>query len=157
MKSRRALETKGYLKNKMAKYIINPCDQISLTEKVFLSAVVREIDDKDISGYIKYLIRHSVVTCREVTFGCGIYVYFETFVLPKVRKPVPPNMRRMWETKIADYPHGEPGNFVYLMLYLNQDKTALDFLEITIAVSTEEPFDEWELAHMIMDKCFRAT
>lgn len=139
----------------MAKYIVNLGDEISVHEKIFLAAIVQAISDDEIRQYIQNLICHSYVVCRTATHGYGMYIDFKTVIPKTFRQPVPQkllNATSLIETAFENCQIDEiPNNQVYLMLYLTDDKTELDFLEIT---SLEFDFHETKLAHLIMDTMF---
>ncbi|XXQ67728.1 hypothetical protein ACKLNO_08855 [Neisseriaceae bacterium B1] len=123
----------------MVKHTFFPCDAISLTEKIFLAMIVQTQADVNIKKYLQTLITHSVVTERHTTTNCGKYVYFET----PSKLSAPPDLHdRLLEASTDN---------ILFLLYLNEDLTKLDFLEITL-LSQDVAYDEECIAHSVVDK-----
>lgn len=139
----------------MAEYIVNTDAEISVYEKIFLAAILQNIADTEIRGYVRHLIRYSAVFRRTVTGGYGMYVDFQTFVPNSQIRPVPETLVHadaLFATLIENCQINKiPNNSVDLLLYLNEDKTALKFLEITLM---ESDFEEAKLAGLVFDRLY---
>lgn len=84
-----------------------------------------------------------------------MYVDFQTFVPNSQIRPVPETLVHadaLFETLIENCQINKiPNNSVDLLLYLNEDKTALKFLEITLM---ESDFEEAKLAGLVFDRLY---
>ena len=123
---------------------VNMKDTLSENELIFIKFVIDKIDNIKWKSFIIKLLNESTVIGREYS-NYGMYIDFNQKNIINI-KEIPIDIPVLFSAYL-DLP--ELGNGAFFMFYLREDRTGLNFLEISMGMSG---FDEDYMARKIYFK-----